>query len=307
MATPKESSVTKPLRIAVLSDHHIDTKTAPGSWRLAQRAFKTVATAKPDHVVIAGDLFDCSTAMLRDRDRVEKYLRRLGLWHRDRLTIVVGNPDIFHTPHHGSRAHKLGEYARAAGHRAARMYAEFGAWVSDLARADDCLAENDLYPLRKRLGHVTLLAADTTAATTKFSGNGYWRKDDDRVLRGAVADSGERCVLAMHNAPFVSAEQTVTAFLKGELEVGFPRREHRRLGRFTDYTQVDAIVCGHIHDMGEDDDDEDPWYWEIGDKWTCEVHCVGRTGGVHHAILMFGILTVPMDGDDEMDWEEFEV
>lgn len=299
--------MAKTIRIAVLSDHHIDTAVDDDNWDLARTVFKAVVAKKPDHVVIAGDLFDCSTAMLRDRDRVEKYLRRLGLWHRDRLTIVVGNHDIFHTPHRGGRAHKLGEYAKAAGRRAGRMYAEFGAWVSDLVNADDCLAKNDLYPLQKRLGYVTLWAADTTAATTKFSGNGYWRKEDDGILRGAVAGAGHRCVLAMHNAPFVSDEQTVTALVRGELEMGFPRREYRRLERFTDHAKIEAIVCGHIHDMGEDDDEDDPWSWPLGSNGTCDVHCVGRTGGVHDATPTFGVLSIPENIGEDMEWEEIEV
>lgn len=85
----------RPLKIAVVSDNHIDIEVEPDSWELAKAAFKKVAAANVDHVVIAGDLFDCATAMHRDRDQVERFLSRLGLWHRDRLSIVVGNHDIF--------------------------------------------------------------------------------------------------------------------------------------------------------------------------------------------------------------------
>ncbi len=62
------------LKLAVVSDHHIDTAVAPDSWDLARVVFKKVAAAKVDHVVIAGDLFDCATAMLRDRDQLKKQL-----------------------------------------------------------------------------------------------------------------------------------------------------------------------------------------------------------------------------------------
>jgi 3',5'-cyclic AMP phosphodiesterase CpdA len=69
-------------RLAVLSDLHLDAKVSPDSWALAQRAFAAVGRAKVDHVVIAGDLFDCATAMLRDHPLVRQRLRKLGLWHR---------------------------------------------------------------------------------------------------------------------------------------------------------------------------------------------------------------------------------
>jgi hypothetical protein len=86
------------LRIAVLSDLHVDTSIAPASWDLARCALKSAVRSGADHVVLAGDTFDCATAMLRDRAALQAYLVQLGLWHRDRLTVIVGNHDVHHTP-----------------------------------------------------------------------------------------------------------------------------------------------------------------------------------------------------------------
>lgn len=79
----------KPVRIAVLSDQHIDREHAPESWQLAKHAFKMAAALDVDHVVLCGDTFDCATAMLDDKTAVsvdgeireiEHTLTRVASW-----------------------------------------------------------------------------------------------------------------------------------------------------------------------------------------------------------------------------------
>lgn len=293
------------LRLAVLSDQHIDTEVAEESWELARAAFRAADRARVDHVVLAGDLFDCATAMARDRDVVERYLRRLGLWHRDRLTIVVGNHDIFRTPHHGSWWHRHTEYAIAVTPWSdpQEHYDAFTAWAGQLARPADRLADDDLYPLEKHLGHATLWAADTTAASAPYGGNGYWRKADDALLREAMGRARLRRILAIHHPPYEDDEQALHKLPLGDISLGFPAADYRRLRRFVADAQVDATVCGHVHAI-DDPDDPDPWTWQVGGRaWWSNVHLVGRTGGVHGATPTFGILSIP-PGDAHPSWEE---
>jgi len=291
------------LHLAVLSDQHLDSKTAPASWELAKKAFRAVVSAKVDHAIVDGDLFDSSSAMLRDHTKVQRYLKRLGLWHRDRLTIVVGNHDIFHTPHRGTWRQRAAEFLKTATEDAQASYEAFTDWAGQLVHPGDRLAgEDDLYPIDKQLGHVRIWGVDTTSATTDRSGNGYWRVEDDHLLRDA--DSGtesERRVLAIHHPPYEDEEQTIRQVLKGDFcHFGFPATEFRRLRRFVTASRVDAVVCGHIH-AGLS-----RWHWTLGGKKSrAEVRVMGRTGGVHGATPCFGILTAPKRGD--LAWEEIEI
>lgn len=290
------------MRIAVLSDMHIDSEVAPESWILAKRAFKTALAQKPDHVVIAGDLFDSSGAMLRDKDRVEQYLRRIGLWTRDLLTIVVGNHDIYRTPHRGSRLSKAKEFLTAR--KAQDSYETFCEWAAQLVNDQDRLAgEDDLYPNEKRLGHVRLWVADTTSSSMLKSGNGYWRIDDDKLLRESATtrSANERRILAIHNSPFRDQEQSLGTLVAGDFALGFPHAEYRRLRRFVDVVGLEAIVCGHIHAL----DEADEWSWPIGKGDRCLVHMVGRTGGLHDETPCLGLLQVPTRG--ALRWKTIEV
>ncbi len=288
------------MKIAVLSDQHIDCEAEPASWDLAREAFKAAVKAKADHVVLVGDTFDCASAMERDRERVEKYLRKIGLWSADRLTVVVGNHDIFHTPHRGGLVRRALEFAKAATADAQESYDTFCDWAGQLARAEHLLAgDDDLFPLAKDLGDTMLLAADTTSATTGHSANGFWRKKDDARLHAVRIRRGQSSVLAIHNAPFQSSLFSINDWIGGEDVAGFPAADFRRLERFADKRKLDTIVCGHIHAMGEDD----PWEWTVGKQATA--YLMGRTGGVHESEPVIGILTALADGSTR--WKEIEL
>ncbi len=292
-------SQMKPFRIAVLSDLHIDAETEPDSWSVAKKAFKAAVKAKVDHVVIAGDMFDCATAMSNDLERVKKALSSHGLWHRDRLTVVVGNHDIFHTPHHGTLLERAGEYAYALYADAQERHDEFCEWASELSTRDDRLWPNALFPLAKQLDHVLLLAADSTADTTSESSNGYWPADDEKLLREAVAERSGRRVMAMHHPPYEDDEFSISTLSDGYFPFGFVPSAYRRLRRFVADAAIETVVCGHLHSIEEDD----VWDWDIG-RTGCEAHIVGRTGGMHDEEAAFGVLEVPVKG--KLGWEIIE-
>jgi predicted phosphodiesterase len=285
--------------IAVLSDQHIDIAVAPRSWELAQAAFRAARDAKVDHVVLAGDTFDCSTAMRRDAPVVSAYLHRLGLWRRDRLTIVPGNHDIFHTPHHGTLAQRAVEAAGAFRGDAQSSYDTFCEWVDELIAWEDVLDpdQDDFFPHHKTLEHVHLFAADSTAAETTDSGNGFWAHDADNLLRGATEARDERRILALHHPPYQDRAQKIADFLKQEFPFGFPPAEFRRLSAFLGDAEVDAAVCGHIHNVGDG-----TYRWRVG---ATDVFMVGRTGGLHDVDPLFGILEVPQRG--RVRWRELPV
>ena len=226
----------KPIKLAVISNQHIDTDTEPASWELAKEVYKAVAATKPDHVVIAGDIFDCASAMERDREKVSRYLRKLSLWERDRMTVVVGNHDIFHVAGRGGLAHQVAEFAKATGSDAQDHYDTFCKWAGEVADADDRLDDDDdLFPIEKKLGHVRLYAMDTTEVESAFSGYGWWPEEDDDLVRGNEEEGEEKRVLAIHNAPFSSRKygkrDLARLVLRGDyIPLGYPPSTLRRLG-----------------------------------------------------------------------------
>lgn len=272
-------------RLAVLSDLHIDRDADRDSWELAKEAFAAVARYKPDHTAIVGDLFDSASALERDCERVKRRLRRDGLWHRDRLSVIVGNHDIFHTPHRGSPWHRAREVARVAAADAQEAYELFTGWIADLVPRRARFWSDDPFPFCKDLGVVGLIGADTTGRDTAHSVNGFWRKQEDEAARELAA--GERRVLAIHHSPERVPERTLVGQLTYGYAFGFPGRHFDRLKKFADDADVDAIVCGHIHVGGARS-------WRIGRR--TKVFRAGETGGVHGATPSFLVLEIPKRG-----------
>lgn len=293
------------LRIAVLSDQHIHCAASSPSWALAQRAFG--AAAEFDHVVLAGDTFDSATAFENDRDRVRDHLARLRLWRRDRLTVVPGNHDLFHTPHHGSLPARLAEYARAALSFDARglvrdpaVERAFDAWARELTTAADRLDTSRPFPLRKALGHVALYATDTAPRRTLSAANGFWRPESDALLRDATPAADERRVLAIHHPPKRSKQTSVAdaarSLARGRLRypMAFPPKNFARLAKFIDEAALDAVVCGHIHAAKT-------YQWTVGPS-KVPAFMVGRSGGLHRRPPVLGVLEVPRRG--AVRWRE---
>lgn len=285
------------MRIAVLSDQHIHRAAASASWELAQRAFR--AAARYDHVVLAGDTFDSATAFENDHERVRDFLAKLRLWRRDRLTVVPGNHDLFHTPHHGSLPARVAEYAKlslsfdARGLvRDASVERDFDAWAKELTVAADRLDARRPFPMRKVLGHVALYAADTAPRRTLSAANGFWRPETDALLRAATPAADERRVLAIHHPPKESKraglEHVARSLrrLRPTMPVAFPPKNFARLERFVADTELDAVVCGHIHSSSR-------YAWAITERAAARAFMVGRSGGLSSKTPVLGILTVP--------------
>lgn len=296
------------MQIAVLSDQHIHRSASPASWALAQRAFR--AAARYDHVVLAGDTFDSATAFENDHEAVRDYLAKLRLWRRDRLTVVPGNHDLFHTPHHGSLPARLTEYAKTALSfdakglvRDATVERDFDAWARELTTAADRLDTQRPFPMRKKLGHVALYATDTAPRRTLSAANGFWRREFDALLRDATPEAHERRVLAIHHPPKQSKQTSVAyaarSIARGRLTypVAFPPKNFARLAKFVDDAALDAVVCGHIHAAKT-------YQWPVGQS-KVPAFMVGRSGGLHGRPPMMGVLDVPARGD--VTWREVAV
>jgi len=279
---------------------HVDTEADEGSWRLAQRAFRAADKAKVDHVVVAGDLFDSASRMERDRDRVRAFLKRLGMWQPDRLSVVPGNHDVYHVSHRRDRLGSLIEMSNSLEADAQEHFDSFCEWVGPLVRREERLDGDQVYPFRKDLGGVILYGIDSTGLNAIDGTNGHFERRTARLLRGALRAGDGRRVLALHHPAYEDRKQTLAMALRKDFAFGFVRTELNRLRRFTTDAQIEALLCGHVHDFGEEGD---PWNWEIGGRnWRCQVHCVGRTGGVHDSTPTFGILSVPAAG--HLRWTE---
>src|ERR1039457_4673226 len=86
------------MRIAHLSDCHINLKYHPQHLPRLRRALEDALERNgADHIIITGDL--TSNADARDLLTVRRLFESLGILKSSKLTVIVGNHDIFGGPH----------------------------------------------------------------------------------------------------------------------------------------------------------------------------------------------------------------
>lgn len=277
------------MRLAILSDLHIDRRADSDSWNLAKVAFRTAS--KHDHVIVAGDLFDWSGAMRRDRDALERELRRLDLWNPDRLTVAVGNHDIFPVTSDAELPTNLAEAMRAAKKlvlTGRHAYDEFGEWIGELVPDDDRAYADDVFPYRRTLDGVTIIAGDSTPGTVIQASEGQWSEEEDAGVRELLEDADGVKVLVTHYPPLETDSSLSWLDKLNGYVGGFPDDDLERLQDLVDDCGVKAVVCGHIHA------DADAWNWRFGRR--SRAFLMGRTGGRDGATPLIGVLDVPRRG-----------
>jgi predicted phosphodiesterase len=86
------------MRIAHLSDCHINLKYHPQHLPRLRRALEDALDRNgADHIIITGDL--TSNADARDLLTVRRLFESLGILKSSKLTVIVGNHDVFGGPH----------------------------------------------------------------------------------------------------------------------------------------------------------------------------------------------------------------
>lgn len=276
------------VRLAVLSDVHLDRTEAPASADRLIALLDRAASIEADHVVIAGDLFDSAGALDDDGPWLRRELRARGLWDAERLTIVPGNHDV----HAGGHHRKLDGVVSILDDGNDAHRERFTAWVAPLFPRETRIRRVEVYPAQKRIGNVRLIAMDSTRSKFVHSSSGRFSEETDAHLREAIDEGYERRVLVCHHPPSVDPLLTaaeVWGFMpdvrKAKLAVlrprGFSPRSRRRLEAFVRDAAIDAFVCGHVH---------------AARAWRFAGARVFREGRGGTRASAFGLLRVPAAG-----------
>lgn len=85
------------MRIAHLSDLHLSPDRHPERTDAFYEVLERCRELRADHIVITGDI--TNQARPREFQHVRGILREFGLLDPDRLTVTIGNHDIFGGPH----------------------------------------------------------------------------------------------------------------------------------------------------------------------------------------------------------------
>ena len=84
------------MKIAHISDLHLNSFFKDSNLRVIKHLLKYILQQQADHIVITGDLVD--NADPKDLETLRNLFRKFGLLESDRMSLVIGNHDIFGGP-----------------------------------------------------------------------------------------------------------------------------------------------------------------------------------------------------------------
>ncbi len=147
------------MRIAHFSDPHVNLKYHPQHLPRLRRALEdALDRMKADHIIITGDL--TSNGDARDLRTIRRLFESLGIMKSSKLTVVVGNHDIYGGPHLAEEVLSFPERCRTT--RYDEKLAIFQDAFAELF-ADTITMTPQGYPFLKRVGKVCLLGFNSIA------------------------------------------------------------------------------------------------------------------------------------------------
>lgn len=282
------------LTFAHFSDLHLGRGALAREHALMRGLIDHALEGGAEHLLFGGDLVDHGN--LRDARALRDHLGTRGFLSAERASLVPGNHDVW--PFGEGRllrdvvqALPLDVLARLRGRRpSAQRRARFAALFAETFEGARRMGAT-AYPCVKDVGGVRLALVDSTSKRgLMHSAEGRFDAEEGRWLESVLDAAAGPRLLLMHHTPAawaVSREYLLSLWpaplrplvaRHGErlldVELGF--RDQAALEDFLRRTRIDAVLCGHLHLLG---DPRGPGYdTRIA---GVPVHVMGRSGGVH--------------------------
>jgi 3',5'-cyclic-AMP phosphodiesterase len=237
--------------IAHLSDPHLSRQHYREHIKSLKSLLRSILDDGVDHLVVTGDIV--STADPDDYHLAREIFSHFGLMHRDRLTVVPGNHDIFGGPHRATEVPHFPRHLRTVDYRRKHMLFEeaFAETFEGVYRAGN----SRLYPFIKIVGSSALIAFDSTMPWSlmrnPFGSNGrlgaaqlasFAGSDVSTLLHGRIP------LVVMHHHLHDYVHPSGDLSLWDRLERRTMRLHHpKRALRLFSMLGVKSVLHGHVH------------------------------------------------------------
>ena len=281
------------MRIAHLSDCHINLKYHPQHLPRLRRALENALEQNgADHVIITGDL--TSNADARDLLTVRRLFESFGILKSSKLTVIVGNHDLFGGPH-------LADDLLSFPDRCRKMdYDEKVSIFQDMFAelfSDTITMDASGYPFLKRIKNVCLLGFNSIARYSLLQNpvgsNGIIYPEAHQqaieLAKHHAWNTASTRIALLHHHTFrprdVSHLELADGISRGGIAARIEQRTlklhgKRQLFKLFKAMDVDMVLHGHIHFTGSYTRDEIPCLNGGG-----AIYPVFRGGGYYYNLI----------------------
>jgi predicted phosphodiesterase len=248
--------------IAHVSDPHVNLRFHPSHLqRLRTTLEHALMERGADHIVITGDL--SSDAELRDLEACRKLFDQLGILNPEKLSLVIGNHDIFGGPH---LAEDLLGFPSRCTSRDYNLHVRTFAEVFKEAFDGVHRSSRSVFPYAKLVGTVAFVGLNSIARhgvlRNPVGSNGEIDEDDRDMLKSLLklddVKAAKYRIVLLHHHLFRRKDEEQFAdqpvangfFQRLELET-LKLRGKDKLFKLLEAGKVDAALHGHVHFTAE--------------------------------------------------------
>ena len=245
------------LLIAHISDLHLNSFYNDSVFKNINLLLKNISERNVDHLIITGDLTD--NAAEKDLDLLRKSLKKYGFLSGEKLSIVIGNHDIFGGVQKAEDIFTFPEKCSSINY--SDKVRNFISYFPEAFDNCDYLSTKDFFPFSKRINNALLIGLNSVAEysnlSNPFGSNGEISSsqfgETYDIFKSVPKDIKYRIVLIHHHFNKLKLHSKSTfGSLWGNIEKQTMKlRNKRRLFNLFKEFNVDIVLHGHVHESKE--------------------------------------------------------
>lgn len=244
------------MKIAHISDLHLNTLFTDSNLNKIKFLLKYIISQNPDHVVITGDLTD--NADESDLIILRKLFKKYDLLDGSKCSLVIGNHDIFGGPQKAEDIFSFPERCKKTDYNnKVNFFNEIFKETFDFAIYRSV---NNFYPFAKLIGKNLLVGLNSVAEYSRlrnsFASNGeisLKQFNELTYILNEYRGVAERIIILVHHHFHKMkrmAESSFGLWQNIEKQTMKLRKKSRLFSLFNKY-KVDLILHGHTHHSSE--------------------------------------------------------
>ena len=243
--------------IAHISDLHLNSFYNDSVFKHIQVLIKHIADKSVDHLIITGDITD--NASEKDLEIFRRILKKHDFLNGDRLSIIIGNHDIFGGIQKAEDIFTFPEKCSAINYT--EKLSSFISHFPEAFENCDYLSPKDFFPFSKKINHTLLVGMNSVAEYSKmsnpFGSNGEINAsqfgETFELLKNDGDDIKFKIVMIHHHFNKLKLQpKTTLGGIWGNIEKQTMKlRNKRRLFTLFKRYNVDLVLHGHIHESKE--------------------------------------------------------
>ena len=243
--------------IAHISDLHLNSFYNESNYHRLKYILKKLKEDEVEHLIITGDLAD--NASEKDFLNVRKLLKKYNFLSGEKLTIIVGNHDIFGGVQRAEDILTFPEKCRTVNYN--QKLNEFTGYFPEALENCFFISSNNYYPFAKIAGPALILGANSIAPYSKisnpFASNGEITitqfNEIHNILKSKLPDVKYKLILIHHhfNKYKAKAKSSLGNVWQNIEKQTMKLKNKRRLFNLFNEFNVDLVMHGHLHESKE--------------------------------------------------------